>query len=80
MAAMPEKKPYTHVRLICSDDGDINQRYEIRVSTFVQFDDNAGRRSMMFARIGIMRVLNHGKLAPEIAPRRKKARIYTVIR
>ncbi len=43
---MPEKKPYTHVRLICSDDGRLNQRYEIRVSTFVQFDDNPGRRSV----------------------------------
>ncbi|MFK4507660.1 hypothetical protein IQ17_03317 [Bradyrhizobium daqingense] len=41
---MPE--PYTHVRLICSDDGGLNHRYEIRVSTFVQFDENAGRRSI----------------------------------
>ena len=38
--------PYTHVRLICSDDGDLNHRYEIRVSTFVQFDENPGRRSI----------------------------------
>jgi hypothetical protein len=43
---MPEPKPYTHVRLICIDDGDLNHRYEIRVSTFVQFDENAGRRSI----------------------------------
>jgi len=43
---MPEPKPYTHVRLICCDDGDLNHRYEIRVSTFVQFDENAGRRSI----------------------------------
>lgn len=43
---MPESKPYTHVRLICCDDGDLNHRYEIRVSTFVQFDENPGRRSI----------------------------------
>lgn len=41
---MPDQKPYTHVRLILHDDGNLNQRYEIRVSTFVQFDSNAGRR------------------------------------
>jgi hypothetical protein len=28
------------------DDGHLNQRYEVRVSTFVQFDDNAGRRAI----------------------------------
>jgi hypothetical protein len=38
---MPDQKPYTHVRLILSNDGHINQRYEVRVSTFVQFDDDA---------------------------------------
>ena len=43
---MIEPKPYTHVRLICSDDGNLNHRYEIRVSTFVQFDENSGRRSI----------------------------------
>lgn len=43
---IPDKKPYTHVRLILHDDGDLNQRYEIRVSTFVQFDSNAGRRAV----------------------------------
>ena len=43
---MPEPKPYTHVRLICCDDGELNYRYEIRVSTFVQFDENPGRRSI----------------------------------
>jgi hypothetical protein len=43
---MPDPKPYTHVRLICIDDGDMNHRYEIRVSTFVQFDENPGRRSI----------------------------------
>ena len=39
-------QPYTHVRLICSDDGGLNHRYEIRVSTSVQFDENPGRRSI----------------------------------
>jgi hypothetical protein len=34
----------------------------------------------MMARIGIMRALNHGKPLPEIEPRRKKARVFTVIR
>jgi len=43
---MPDPEPYTHVRLICSNDGGLNHRYEIRVSTFVQFDDNPGRRSI----------------------------------
>lgn len=43
---LPGKTPYTHVRLIVSDDGNLNQRYEIRVSTFVQFDENVGRRAI----------------------------------
>ncbi|MDH2343245.1 hypothetical protein [Bradyrhizobium sp. SSUT77] len=43
---MPDPKPYTHVRLICTDDDGLNHRYEIRVSTFVQFDENLGRRSI----------------------------------
>lgn len=34
----------------------------------------------MFARIGMMRALNHGKPSPEIEPRRRKARVFTVIR
>jgi hypothetical protein len=34
----------------------------------------------MFARIGVMRALNRGKPAPQIEPRRKKARVFTVIR
>jgi hypothetical protein len=34
----------------------------------------------MLARIGIMRALNHGKPPPEIEPRWKKARVYTVTR
>lgn len=41
---MPNHKPYTHVRLIL-DDG-IKSRFEIRVSTFIEFDDNAGRRAV----------------------------------
>lgn len=41
-----QQKPYTHVRLIRHCDGGLNQRFEIRVSTFVQFDDNAGRRAV----------------------------------
>ena len=34
----------------------------------------------MLARIGIMRPLNHGKPAPEPAPRRKPAKKYKVVR
>lgn len=41
---MPDKKPYTHVRLI-EDKGPL-ERYEIRISTFVEFDENAGRRAV----------------------------------
>lgn len=43
---MPDQKPYTNVRLIQHDDGNLNQRFEIRVSTFVQFDENHGRRAI----------------------------------
>lgn len=43
---MPDPKTYTHVRLIQDDDGNIKQRFEIRVSTFIEFDDNAGRRAV----------------------------------
>lgn len=42
---MPDRKPYTHVRLIL-DEGNALDRYEIRVSTFVEFDENAGRRAV----------------------------------
>ena len=42
---MPDRKPYTYVRLIL-DEGDALNRYEIRVSTFVEFDDNPGRRAV----------------------------------
>lgn len=34
----------------------------------------------MFARIGIMRAFNHGKMDPEIEPRRKRAKSYRLIR
>lgn len=37
-------KPYTHVRLI--QDDDILHRFEVRVSTFIEYDDNAGRRAV----------------------------------
>lgn len=37
-------KPYTHIRLI-ADDGP-KSRFEVRVSTFIEFDDNAGRRAI----------------------------------
>jgi hypothetical protein len=41
---MPDRKPYTHVRLIL-DDHQLN-RFEIRTSIFIEFDDNAGRRAV----------------------------------
>lgn len=41
---IPSPQPYSHVRLI-ADDG-IKSRFEIRVSTFIEFDDNAGRRAV----------------------------------
>ena len=34
----------------------------------------------MFARIGIMRALNSGKVSPDAGPRRKKPKAYRVIR
>jgi hypothetical protein len=34
----------------------------------------------MFARIGVMRALNHGKPDPAPMPRRKRAKAYRVIR
>jgi hypothetical protein len=33
----------------------------------------------MFARIGVMRALDHRKPAPEIAPRRKRAKAYKIV-
>jgi hypothetical protein len=42
---MPERKPYTHVRLIL-DENDALDRYEIRVSTFVEWDEDKGRRAV----------------------------------
>lgn len=41
---MPNHKPYTHVRLILDDGPKL--RFEIRVSTFIEYDDNAGRRAV----------------------------------
>lgn len=41
---LPDPKPYTHVRLI--EDVERGDRYEIRVSTFIEFDDNPGRRAI----------------------------------
>lgn len=40
-----DRKPYTHVRLIL-DEGKAIDRYEIRTSIFIEFDDNAGRRAV----------------------------------
>ena len=34
----------------------------------------------MFARIGMMRTLNHGKPNPELEPNRKRARAYRIAR
>ena len=34
----------------------------------------------MMARIGVMRALNHGKPDPALTPRRKRAKVYRVIR
>lgn len=41
---MPDRKPYTHVRLIFHEAG--IERYEVRVSTFIEFDENPGRRAI----------------------------------
>lgn len=41
---MPDRKPYTYVRLILHEEG--IERYEVRVSTFIEFDENAGRRAV----------------------------------
>jgi hypothetical protein len=41
---LPKPKPYTLVRLI--EDKHQIDRFEVRVSTFVEFDDNAGRRAI----------------------------------
>jgi hypothetical protein len=34
----------------------------------------------MFARIGVMRALNHSKPLPKIEPRRKPAKAYKIVR
>lgn len=41
---LPDPKPYSYVRLY-EDKGGI-ARYEVRVSTYIEFDDNAGRRAI----------------------------------
>lgn len=66
---MPDQKPYTNVRLILDDDGNIKQRFEIRVSTFIEFDDNAGRRAVS----GLPTKKQAMEIAQEIA-RRERAR------
>lgn len=42
---MPDRKPYTHVRLIFDKIDPLN-RYEIRVSHYVEFDEDPGRRAV----------------------------------
>lgn len=41
---MAEIKTYTHVRLI--EDDSLKERFEIRVSTFIEYDENPGRRAI----------------------------------
>lgn len=41
---MPNRKPYTHVRLI--EDNGAKPRYEVRISIFVEWDEDAGRRAV----------------------------------
>jgi len=41
---MPKPETYTHVRLI--EDKERIPRFEIRVSTFIEFDENPGRRAI----------------------------------
>jgi hypothetical protein len=41
---MPAKKPYTHVQLLL--DKARGDRFEIRTSTYVEFDEDPGRRSV----------------------------------
>lgn len=41
---MPESKTYTYVRLL-EDKGGI-ARYEVRTSTFIEYDENPGRRAV----------------------------------
>jgi hypothetical protein len=41
---IPIPQPYTYVRLL-ADDGP-KSRFEVRVSTFIEFDDNPGRRAI----------------------------------
>lgn len=42
-----KKKPYTHVRLILHEDGaGLMDRYEVRTSTFIEFDEDPSRRAI----------------------------------
>jgi len=44
---IPDKKPYTYVTLTLHETEDhLQDRYEVRVSTFVEFDVNPGRRAI----------------------------------
>jgi hypothetical protein len=42
---MADIKTYTHVRLL-EDPEPLKERFEIRVSTFIEFDDDPGRRAI----------------------------------
>lgn len=41
---LPDQKPYNYVRLY-EDKGGI-ERYEVRLSTYIEFDENPGRRAI----------------------------------
>ncbi len=38
------------------------------------------RGTLMLAQIGMLRALNHGKPDPKIAPPRKRAKVYKIVR
>ena len=41
---IPDPTPYTYIRLI--EDKERGDRYEVRVSTFIEFDEHPGRRAI----------------------------------
>lgn len=41
---MPDKKPYTYVRIKEQKTGLV--RIEVRVSTYIEYDENPGRRAI----------------------------------
>ena len=41
---IPAPKPYTHIRLI--EDKERGDRFEVRVSTYIEFDEHPGRRAI----------------------------------